>query len=98
MPVKDSRAPFFQHLGQGRPPVVGTGNRKSFLQQDFGKAAHADTADSYKVYVNWFVKFNLIHKTDNLFSTILTQADCQVAMGGEEPPVALSIITIYEEN
>ena len=40
---------------------IRTGYGESLFQKNLGKTAHADTADTNKMYVNRFCKINRIH-------------------------------------
>ena len=57
---------FLQIFGQGRTLAVRTGNGKTGIQQNLGKTAHADTADTDKMYMNGIFKINLIHNNRHL--------------------------------
>ena len=59
--ILDLGAQLFQLFGEVRLFAVRAGNGKSFFQKYFGKAAHTDAADAYKMNVDRFLKINLIH-------------------------------------
>ena len=50
-----------QVAGQVTFFCIGTGNCKSFLLKNLGKAAHADAADANKMYMDWFAEIYFVH-------------------------------------
>ena len=49
---------FICHIGCFH---IRTGNFEPLFYKDLCKTAHADTADSHKMYIYWMIKINFIH-------------------------------------
>ena len=60
--VKYCGAGCFKLFCQWGALIVGSGDRKAFFKKDLGQAAHADAADSDKMYVYGFFEIYFIHK------------------------------------
>ena len=65
--VIDGGSLFLQCLGKRTGFGIGTGNDKILAEKNLGQSAHADAADTDKMYMKWFVKIYLIH---SMFSLI----------------------------
>ena len=62
LPVDDLCAVGGELIGELGFMGIGAAYCESSLQQDLSQSAHADSADSDKVNVFWFIKIDMIHR------------------------------------
>ena len=65
--VMDFYALTFKMPGDGAFVIIGSGDHKATIDENFGKSAHADSADSHKMNFDWSVEIDLIHILHILF-------------------------------
>ena len=69
--IEDLGAQIFKMPGEIAGFGVGTGDRKTFLQENFCQAAHADAADADEMYVNRMIEIYCIHICSFLYRKIV---------------------------
>ena len=57
--------------------MIKIADRKALFDQKLGETGHADSADSDKMYMNGFIKMNLIHNYHPVPHRILWHDFCE---------------------
>src|SRR5579859_1195693 len=70
MAFEDDGAFFRQAFGDGRGLKIGPGDFIAEREQDLGNAAHADAADTYKVYSLYFCKHDSVSLRDKPLTSL----------------------------